>query len=67
VRSEAVVRLRILEDSTILGRVNRDIVSCSPNALPALQVARDALIADLQMLSREVRAMRDAYILVRGR
>ena len=66
-RTEAVLRNRISFVSSLLGKVDRDLVACDPSNAPALAIGRQALVAELTDLSREVRAMREAYILVRGR
>ena len=66
-RTEAVLRNRISFVSSLLGKVDRDIITCTDSQVCVLQIGRRALISELTDLSREVRAMREAYILVRGR
>jgi hypothetical protein len=67
VRTEAVLRNRIQLCATLLGKIDRDLIACDPSNAPALSIGREALIAELTDLSREVRAMREAYILIKGR
>jgi len=66
-RTEAVLRNRIQFCATLLGKVDRDIIACTDSQIAVLSIGRQALVAELTDLSREVRAMREAYILIKGR
>ena len=66
-RNEAVLRSRISFVSSLLGKVDRDLVACTDSQIAVLAIGRQALISELTDLSREVRAMREAYIKMQGR